>query len=478
LALACAIYAFFYALELSSTELNIVLIWSKLQYLGISFIAPAFLFFALKYTGRVKKFTFPWLLALLVIPIITFVLNLTNEYHGLIYRSSYLDLSGPFPILTFERGIWYWFHIVNISFSVILSNILFLLMWFGSKRNIRKQIAIIFIGSLLPWLGFIVYLTRAISINIDITAFILPLSAICFYYGLVRYRLFDIIPVARDLLFEALPDGALVFDLRLRLVDFNAAAKELFNLDEESIGKNLSELKRSWPKLLQNLQKPVEKYLSFELQEETSEKDHWFRADIIPLAEDINNLQGQMVIIKDITDQRFAEENLRLMATTDYLTGLRNRRFFTQITEKELKRSMRYKIPLSIITIDLDHFKKINDAYGHSGGDRVLIAFAELLKKRLRELDTAARLGGEEFSILLPDTAVEKALYLAEELRKTVESSKVRHDGALISYTISIGVATYHADIISVDGLLIEADRALYQAKENGRNCVVVAKPA
>jgi len=80
LALACAIYAFFYALELSSTELNIVLIWSKLQYLGISFIAPAFLFFALKYTGRVKKFTFPWLLALLVIPIITFVLNLTNEY--------------------------------------------------------------------------------------------------------------------------------------------------------------------------------------------------------------------------------------------------------------------------------------------------------------------------------------------------------------------------------------------------------------
>ncbi|HSW35958.1 MAG TPA: histidine kinase N-terminal 7TM domain-containing protein [Candidatus Limnocylindrales bacterium] len=356
LALASAVYTFFYGLEISSFDLRMVMFWIRLEYFGIPFIAPALLSFTLKYTGRIKKFTMTWIAGLLVIPVITIILVHTNEAHGLIYRSYQLETIGLFTVLVFEPGGWYWVNVANIALSVLISNILLLIMWLNSKYLFRKQVTVIFFSSLVPFFGFIIYVTRIFGVIIDIIPLLLTVSTIIIYWGLTRYDLFDLVPFARNRLFEELPEGVLVIDSRLRVVDFNATAIRLLDLEPGSIGKPAATALQVWPKLAENI-KPMSEGYHLELQQEIADKTHWFNAEFTPIFDDATMIMSQMVIIRDITDRRLAEDNLRLMAATDYLTGLWNRRHFMQSAEKELKRAARYKRLFSLIVMDLDHFK-------------------------------------------------------------------------------------------------------------------------
>lgn len=173
-----------------------------------------------------------------------------------------------------------------------------------------------------------------------------------------------------------------------------------------------------------------------------------------------------------------ANQELELQASTDALTGLLNRRRMTSHIEHEILRARRYGLPLSLCIIDIDHFKRINDSYGHPVGDRALVAVADVLDTSLRDSDQVARFGGEEFVLLLPETGVELAQDLVERLRSTVESVRLRaDDGAPFSATISAGIAAFEPTD-SKDGasqMLMRADQALYRAKNGGRNCVQVA---
>lgn len=172
--------------------------------------------------------------------------------------------------------------------------------------------------------------------------------------------------------------------------------------------------------------------------------------------------------------------SLELLANTDPLTGSYNRRSFIAWCEKELLRSSRTRQPFSLLMIDLDHFKKINDHYGHENGDIVLCAVADQLRASLRNVDIVGRWGGEEFVALLPDTPAELAVIVAHRLRHTVESLSIAklkmtpmHNKKSIPVTISLGVATYPNQANNIEDLLQRGDRALYQAKAAGRNCVV-----
>lgn len=475
LALACFFYTLFYSFELSSADLQTVLFWIRLEYLGITAIAPTLLAFALKYTGRVRRFRIPLVCALLAIPIVTFVMVQTFNYHSLYYINPYLDQSGPFPVLAFGRGSFYWIHVANITLAILISNLLFLVMWIRSNRIYRKRIAYIFIGSLFPTLGFFLYLTRIWSVNLDITAFMLPISVIFIYYGLTKYDLFELIPVARDRLFEILPDGVLVFDSNLRLADFNAVAKDYLALTESAIGKNAAAVLADWPKLVRALSKGNNTDCSIEIVTMFKDRKKWIRADFQDIDQDFGDHYGQMILLHDISESHSAEEKLKLLASTDYLTGLWNRRYFTDSAERELKRADRYNRTFSVIMMDLDFFKQINDNYGHSCGDQTLISLAGILKERLRVVDTVARLGGEEFAILLPDTDSGPAYKLAEDLREAIAAANITVEDQEVKFTVSVGVATYHREIKDVDQLFQEVDRALYKAKEKGRNCTVVS---
>lgn len=174
-----------------------------------------------------------------------------------------------------------------------------------------------------------------------------------------------------------------------------------------------------------------------------------------------------------------ADEELERQAHTDFLTELANRRFFLEQAESELARALRYQKPLSLFMFDIDHFKAINDGYGHKTGDMVLQNLAAILRLSLREVDFVGRLGGEEFAVMLPETDTDDALDAAERLRTAIASARMpTESGRQLSITVSIGVATLNETSADIETLLKHADDALYLAKNSGRNQVRLATAA
>ena len=178
------------------------------------------------------------------------------------------------------------------------------------------------------------------------------------------------------------------------------------------------------------------------------------------------------LVIRDISDKREASEKLRRATSCDYLTGIANRRAFFDAATLEFERLRRAPRDISLILFDADHFKSVNDRYGHPAGDRVLVHLAELLTAAFRQIDVVARIGGEEFAVLLPSTNLDGALAVAERLRAMVAAQPVDIDGVVINFTVSGGVACVDRDVSGLDALMKRADLALYAAKDRGRNCI------
>ena len=178
------------------------------------------------------------------------------------------------------------------------------------------------------------------------------------------------------------------------------------------------------------------------------------------------------LIIRDISDKQEASERRYKATFCDYLTGLANRRAFFESAELELERRKQSTRPTAIIMFDADHFKTVNDRFGHPAGDAVLRHLAAALSATFRDFDVVARIGGEEFAVLLPSTELVAAVAAANRLRTLVNATPVVVDGESISYTVSAGVAAMDDSISGLDGLMKRADQALYAAKARGRNRV------
>jgi diguanylate cyclase (GGDEF)-like protein len=173
-----------------------------------------------------------------------------------------------------------------------------------------------------------------------------------------------------------------------------------------------------------------------------------------------------------------AYEDMANLAHTDPLTQMANHRVFQERLEEEITRADRYDSPLALIFADLDHFKRINDTYGHQVGDAVLKKVGATIKRQARASDQAYRYAGEEFVVLLPETTLNKAMILAERIRQSVERLHMRlEDGEVLHLTISLGVSAYPQPSTSMQSLIRDADTAMYDAKEHGRNGVRAARP-
>jgi two-component system, cell cycle response regulator len=281
-------------------------------------------------------------------------------------------------------------------------------------------------------------------------------------------------------------DAILSTDARQRIVLFNPAAERMFGYrTDEIVGRSLSLL---IPEPLRAahishfegfIRDGVESRIMVDRPEVSG-----LRRDggVFPVEVSLSRSEGPdgplfTAMIRDITDRKRNEAELRLLATTDPLTGLANRRHLIERAERELLRLQRFGNPFTLMTLDVDHFKRINDTYGHACGDRALCALAATCVGLLREIDMVGRMGGEEFTIILPETTGDEAMLVADRIRRGIE--ELRFDGETpdseFSFTVSIGVAECHREDVRIEQPLARADHALYDAKATGRNRVVSA---
>lgn len=179
-----------------------------------------------------------------------------------------------------------------------------------------------------------------------------------------------------------------------------------------------------------------------------------------------------MVAINDISARKKMEEELQRLATTDTLTGILNRRQFFILAEQEVERSRRYGRTLALLLYDIDHFKQVNDTFGHQAGDVVLRELAKLVHEQLRRNDIEGRVGGEEFAVLLPETTISEAVVLAERIRGIIENFAINIGETSLHITASFGVTAVKETDVALDSIYKRADSALYEAKNAGRNRV------
>jgi len=191
------------------------------------------------------------------------------------------------------------------------------------------------------------------------------------------------------------------------------------------------------------------------------------------LASEVNDrLKAETALRSEVGERERLEVKLKELAKTDELTGVLNRRGLLEAIDREVQVAYRFKRRFSVLMVDLDHFKKINDTYGHEAGDRALRQAAETCGKILRTVDIVGRLGGDEFAVILPETSIHQARIAAEKLRIAISQTEVRFGQESLLLSASIGVAEWSQADKTGDSTIAEADGALYRAKQEGRNCV------
>ncbi|QJR80396.1 sensor domain-containing diguanylate cyclase [Alteromonas pelagimontana] len=218
----------------------------------------------------------------------------------------------------------------------------------------------------------------------------------------------------------------------------------------------------------------------------TSDSAHMFQnVTMFPLTSPNGDIERLCMLVYDVTDQALSKlrverlnEEMKVLSRVDGLTGLYNRRYWQERFDHIFKLAQRNEKPTSAMMLDIDHFKKVNDTYGHQAGDKVIQALAAVIQKNIRETDLAGRYGGEEFAIVLTDTGAKNAVKVAERIRKSALNTIVEHEGEQITFTVSIGLAEYSANHANSLEWLEDADEALYGAKTAGRNQVVTKNQA
>ncbi len=283
---------------------------------------------------------------------------------------------------------------------------------------------------------------------------------------------------SQNAVFNAVPDLMFELDSNGRYINIWANnPQELARNKEMLLGKTVSDvLPLEVAKIVMSTLSEAEKVgKSFgkHIQVDTPDGVLWFELSVSRIERE-STLKHFILLSRNITQRKHLEEQLKELSHQDTLTSLYNRRKLEMKLSKDIYNAHRYEHSLSLLMLDIDHFKNVNDTYGHQVGDDVLVAISKLLKELFRETDEAFRYGGEEFVVILQNTTLSEAKELAERLRKKVQETSINiSNGDKISLTISIGVSNLTKQIKSGDELINIADARMYAAKKIGRNSVV-----
>ncbi len=310
--LGIAIWALSYGLELSSTSLEQMLFWIDVEYLGIAFIPAFWLLFLLKFTGKDKWLHPKYFYAFMLLPLITLLMVWTNKYHHLHYKSVSVDNSGPFPLLSLETGPWYIVHTIYFYILLLWGVVLLVQKYRKSDQVFRRQNLTILIAVFIPWVANILYLFgyRPLG-HIDSTPFAFIITVLFLSIGLVRFRLLDIIPIAREKVIEAMNEGLIVTDNQDRIVDLNQEIRKILSIEEKKIiGKRLELILPEQPELYELIKARKGGQLQFKLVN----SELFLEANLTPLFENHQAYSGLIILIRDITERVEIENKVRLQS--------------------------------------------------------------------------------------------------------------------------------------------------------------------
>ncbi|WP_281889392.1 histidine kinase N-terminal 7TM domain-containing protein [Paenibacillus sp. YYML68] len=471
--LAAALFSMAYLGELSSSTLEQMTFWLQVEYIPLPFISVFTLLMCCDYVQfKLKR----WVYRLLYLsPIVTIALQATNPYHHLYYKSMQLRPDVPFPVLQLEHGPLFAAYSL-FSYGCLVAGVA-ILLWHARKVKLRfrLQIMTMVIGMIVPVIASLIYVGGKSPFGIDLFPVYLSVGFVFHCIALFRYQMFNVAPIARDIVFESMNEGVIVTNENDLIIDYNnAMLKVIPKLCSRSIGKPIYELLKDDERL-------------FELVKQARDCDFewtaagtvvYYRLQFSPVR-NRNGLQvGKIMTFVNITERVRMEHKLLQLASTDRLTELLNKTTLLQRSDEQLADDARSLRQVCVIMFDIDHFKKVNDTYGHGAGDLALIHAADTVRAVIRPEHLAGRYGGDEFIVFLPDTSEEDAYELAERIRNAIAGRPLTYHDQEVRFTSSFGVA--HADLtdgarwMTMEQLIRKADQALYAAKRKGRNCVQV----
>lgn len=490
------------------------LVFINVSFFAIGMLGPCWLIFVLFLTGKATHLKSSRLFLYIAPSLLCVLLSIWNPNYLFMQPvgGGYFDrVYGPlFWVLILIQFAYFFIALMNMFHALKTVNSL----------NQRRQLATAVIGMfVLTGFGLLdvlinVLLAKWIPVVPGLLALGIVLSTSCFVIAINRFGMFDLLSLVQRDIFEHMTMGIIVIDDNDSVLEINQSAVPFINVEKGSVfelEKFLAPLQAHgevYEFLYRYRNHPKEKMqMEFALQESVG-----MHVSIVisPVLDNRKTLLGRIITFHDVSELRelvdemnrkneaLHERNLELisiqeelfqvnqkleqMAITDVLTGCYNRRYLTQQLEHEVQLNKRYQIPFSIFLFDIDHFKQINDRFGHLVGDEVIRSTADIVREKLRRTDILARYGGEEFTVYLPHTSQEHAELLAQRILHAVSENIVYAGLEKVNVTISMGVVSEaNGDLSFTDTneylreLFSRADAALYRAKNDGRNCVVIA---
>ncbi len=330
--LLVSIWALAYGFELLSTSLDGMLFWVKIEYIGIAVAPGTWIWFCLKYTGLDKWVNYKSAMIIFAIPLITFLMILTNEYHHFHYKDTAVYNLGPFPLLEITVGPWYLVHVTFFYLSLLFGNILLLIKFKGADSIFRKQTNLLIFAGIIPWFFNIIYLLGYRPFDhIDLTPYAFLFTYIFIGIALLRFELFNIKPIARDKVFELITKGILVFDPSDRVIDYNRAILKALDKPKNGlIGKSIDELFESKPDLIELIRK--REFCELEIELNPISNNGEFRVECIPILDKKSVFSGVMVLFEDISAEKKIQRQLRYQADELMKTNSLKDKLFTIIS--------------------------------------------------------------------------------------------------------------------------------------------------
>jgi len=465
--LAILLFNLGFLVEISAPVMEVSIIGKQIKYLGLPFISPFVLLFILDYYGY--RVTTAKAAALFVVPVLHSLIAITFPWNGLFYLSTawITDISTPY--LKTEKSIIYY---IGFFYSYLVTMSILVIALFSSRGKdyaTRKQSNLIIASAAIPGMGNAINVLAPLNLPFDPTALLLTTGCTLLAYSFLRLNLFQIAPIAREQIIENIRDAFVLVDRHKCFIDANAAAKKLFpQLAHAMIGIPIDDIgDLPFPDGQDNMNNR-----SFEITDESGALRYYTISKTIIYRQ--HEFICNCLMIYDVTESKKLLDHVSNLAERDTLTGLINRGTLFSRGERLFQEIASAGGDMSALMIDVDHFKKINDTYGHQIGDEVLTIIAQKLYGRFRSTDIFARYGGEEFCALLPGTDEISAIQIAHELCKITECIDWEENKLpVLGITISIGIAAYVAEYHdTLDTLIGCADTALYAAKDAGRNTI------